>query len=327
MTRLNRRQLTLATLATLGALAVGRADANGAAGYPNRPVTLIVPFAAGGGTDVTMRVIARHFQLITGQPMTVENRPGGGTMVAQAYLKNQKPDGYTLGTMTRAQHVAFHTARGKVPVHPLDDLTYIAATHGSIFGMVVRAEAPFNTLADLVAHAKAHPGKLSFGNIGAGTTHNLVALEFARLAGIDVLHASFKGEADSNTAAMGGHVDVSVSSGVFIPQVQGGKMKVLGIASPERLAGLPDWKTLREQGYDIQMDTSVGIGAPRDMPADVAAKINEVVRRMTADPEFKAALMRVWQPVHYIPTAEYRKAQEAQFAKEKALMERHKLID
>jgi tripartite-type tricarboxylate transporter receptor subunit TctC len=323
MTALNRRQLTVAAL---GALALGSAQADGAASYPNRPVTLIVPFAAGGGTDVTMRIIARHFQQITGQPMTVENRPGGGTMVAQGYLKNQKPDGYTLGTMTRAQHVAFHTSKGKVPVHPLDDLTYIAATHGSIFGMVVRADSPFQSLADVVAYAKAHPGKLSFGNIGAGTGHNLTALEFARLAGIDVLHASFKGEADSNTAAMGGHVDISVSSGVFIPQVQGGKMKVLGIATTERLAGFPDWKTLREQGFDIQMDTSVGIGGPKGMPADVVAKINEVVRRMTSDPEFKTALMRVWQPVHFIPTAEYRKAQEQQFDKEKLLMEQHKLI-
>jgi tripartite-type tricarboxylate transporter receptor subunit TctC len=323
MTALSRRQLTMAAL---GTLALGSAHADGSSSYPNRPVTLIVPFAAGGGTDVSMRIIARHFQRITGQPMTVENRPGGGTMVALSALTNQKPDGYTLGTMTRAHHVAFHTSKGKVPVHPLHDLTYIAATHGSIFGMVVRADSPFRSLPDVVAYAKANPGKLSFGNIGVGTAHNLIALEFAQLAGIEVLHASFKGEADSNTAAMGGHVDISVSSGVMIPMVQGGKMRVLGIATTERLAGFSDWQTLREQGYDIQMDTSVGIGGPKGMPSDVVAKLNEVVRQITADPAFKTALMQVWQTVHYLPTPAYRQAHELMFYREKLLMEQHKLI-
>jgi tripartite-type tricarboxylate transporter receptor subunit TctC len=324
MTYLTRRQ---ATLACLGALTAGATAAQTASGYPNRPVTLIVPFAAGGGTDATLRVVARFFQEITGQPMTIENRPGGGTMVAHAYLKNQKPDGYTLGTMTRAQHVAYHREKGKVPVHPLDDLTYISGTHGSIFGMVVRADSPFNSLEDLARHGRANPGSLSFGNIGVGTTHHLVALEFARMAGLDVVHASYKGEADSNTAAMGGHVEVSVSSGAFIPQVQGGKMKVLGIAAGERLAGFPEWKTFKEQGYDVLMDTSVGIGGPKGMPTDIVEKLNDVFRRMAANPEFKTALMRVWQPVQFISTAEYRKAQEEQFVKEKALMARHKLLD
>ena len=323
MTNVNRRQATLACLGALTMAATGRAAAD--SNYPSRPVTLIVPFPAGGGTDATLRIVARHFQEITGQPMQVENRPGGGTLVALAYLKNQKPDGYTLGTMTRAQHVTYWRENGKVPVHPLEDLTYISGTHGSIFGMVVRADSPFNSLEDLVRHARANPGKLSFGNIGVGTTHHLVALEFARQAGLEVIHASFKGEAESNTAAMGGHLDVSVSSGAFIPQVEGGKMKVLGLALDKRLAAYPNWKTMREQGYDVLMDTSVGIGGPKGMSDAVVNRLDAVFRKMTADPKFEAGLMRVYQPVQYTSTAEYRKAQQLQFQKEKALIAEYQL--
>lgn len=325
MTNVNRRQAALACLGMVATGAASTARAQADADYPARPVTLIVPFAAGGGTDATLRIVARHFQEITGQPMTVENRPGGGTLVALTHLKAQKPDGYTLGVMTRAQHVTYWRENGKVPVNPIEDLTYVSGTHGSIFGMVVKADSPFDSAADLVRYAKANPGKLSFGNIGVGTTHNLVALEFARQAGVEVIHASFKGEADSNTAALGGHVDVSVSSGVFIPQVQGGKMKVIGLALDKRLAAYPDWKTLREQGFDVLMDTSVGIGGPRGMSDAVVAKLDAVFRRMAADPKFEAALMKVFQPVQYIPTAEYRKAQQAQFLKEKALIAQYQL--
>jgi tripartite-type tricarboxylate transporter receptor subunit TctC len=324
MMNVNRRQATLACLGLLATRA-GTALAQGDTDYPARPVTLIVPFAAGGGTDATLRIVARHFQDITGQSMTVENRPGGGTLVALSHLKSQKPDGYTLGVMTRAQHVTYWRESGKVPVHPLEDFTYISGTHGSIFGLVVKADSPFNTLQDVARYAKANPGKLSFGNIGVGTTHNLVALEFARQAGIDVVHVSFKGEAESNTAALGGHVDVSASSGVFIPQVLGGKMKVLGLALEQRLPAYPDWKTMREQGYDVLMDTSVGIGGPQGMSDVVVAKLDAVFRKMTADPQFEAALMKLFQPVQYVPTAQYRKAQQAQFLKERALIAQYQL--
>lgn len=324
MTNMIRRKVTLACLGLLAA-GTGTTALAADSDYPSRPVTLVVPFAAGGGTDATMRIVARHFQEITGQPMQVENRPGGGTLVALNYLKNQKPDGYTLGVMTRAQHAGYWRENGNVSVHPLDDLTYVSGTHGSIFAMVARADSPFDTAQDLVRYAKANPGQLSFGNIGVGTTHNLVALEFARQAGIEVIHASFKGEVDSNTAALGGHLDVSVSSGAFIPQVEGGRMKVIGLAVEERLPAYQDWKTLREQGYDVQFDTSVGIGGPKGMSEDVVARLDAVFRQMTADPKFAEALMRVYQPVQYIPTAEYAKAQHEQFRIEKELIEKFKL--
>lgn len=321
MIRVTRR---VAALICLWALGGGIAAAQGSADYPSRPVTLLVPFPPGGATDATMRVISRHFQTLTGQSLVLENKPGAGSLIAINLLANQKPDGYTLGVMTRAQHTAYWREDGKVPVHPLEGLTYISGTHGSIFGMVVRADSPFNSLDDVVRYAKRNPGKVTFGNVGMGGTHNLVALEFARLAGIEVIHVPFKGEADSNTAAMGGHLDISVSSGSFIPQVQGGKMKVLGIALEKPLPEHPSWKTFKEQGFEVVADTQVGIGGPKGMDEAIVQKLDAVFRRMASDPQFEAELMKVYQPVQYIPTAQYRKAQQAQFIKERELMRQYK---
>lgn len=312
-----------AVLICLWALGCGIAAAQGSADYPSRPVTILVPYPPGGATDATVRIIARSFQSITGQPMVVENKPGAGSLIAINLLASKKPDGYTLGVMTRAQHTEYWREDGRVPVHPLEGLTYISGTHGSIFGMVVRADSPFNSLDDVIRYAKRNPGKVSFGNVGVGGTHNLVALEFARLAGIDVIHVPFKGEAESNTAAMGGHLDISVSSGSFIPQVQGGKMKVLGIALEKGLPEHPSWKTFKEQGFEVVADTQVGIGGPKGMDEAIVQKLDAVFRRMANDPQFEAELMKVYQPVQYLPTAQYRKAQEAQFIKERDLMRRY----
>lgn len=320
---LTRRSLNMLGLGLFvtGAKAMKKPDDN----YPNRAVTIIVPFPAGGGTDATVRIIARHFQEITGQVMTVENRPGGGTLVGLNHLKNQKPDGYSLGVMTRAQHTAYWRAGGNVPVHPLNDLTYISGTHGSIFGMLVKPDSPFNSLDDLARYAKENPGKLSFGNVGPGSGHNLIALEFARLAEIDVLHLPFKGEAEINTSVMGGHVNVSVSSGSFIPLVAAGKLKLIALARDERLAEFPDWSTFADQGYNVKHDTSVGVGGPQGMDESVVAKLDSIFKEMCDDPKFVSAIMRIYQPVQYIPTAAYRQSQQEQFAEAKRIIEQYQL--
>lgn len=298
-----RALFKMLAIGLLAAASVAQADPK----YPERPVTLVVPFSAGGGTDATMRAFAKAFQEVTGQPMSVENRPGGGTLIALNHLKSKPADGYTLGTMTSAQFTAFWLNDGKGAVHPLNDIDYVAGTHGSIFGLLARADAPFSNLEELVKHAKANPDKpLSFGSIGNGTTHHLMGLELARVAGIPAQHISFKGEADSNTAAIGGHIDVTASSGSFVPFVEGNRLKVLGLATTERLAKYPQWKTMREQGYNVVMSTQVGIGAPKGIAPALAKRIEGIVREITKNPEFNATLQRLYQPVQFVDQASYR---------------------
>lgn len=292
--------------------------------YPERPVTLIVPFSAGGGTDATMRAFAKAFQEVTGQPMSVENKPGGGTLIALNHLKGKQPDGYTLGTMTSAQFTAFWLNDGKGAVHPLNDIDYLAGTHGSIFGLLTRADAPFNTLEELAKYAKANPDKpLSFGNIGNGTTHHMLALEFAKAAGIPAQHISFKGEADSNTAALGGHIDLSVSSGSFVPLVEGNRLKVLGIATTERLAKYPQWKTMREQGYNVVLSTQVGIGAPKGITPTLAKRIEAIVRDISKNAEFNATLQRLYQPAQFVEQAAYQKLVAEQSDQQRESINKH----
>lgn len=317
--KLNRRQtLSLGLSALVGSSALATTQA-----YPAKPVTLIVPFSAGGGTDATMRVIANYFQGVTGQPMVIENKPGAGTLIAMNYLKGQKPDGYTLGVMTRAPYAEYWRKDRKLPFHPIEDFSFISGTHGSIFAMVVKQDSPFKNLGDIVEFAKKNPGKLSFGNIGSGTTHNVAALEFAARADIDVIHVAFKGEADSNSAVLGGHVDVGVSSGVFIPQVQAGRMRVLAIARNQRLPEYKDWPTFNEQGFDIRLDTMVGIGGPQGMDPIVVKKIDSIFKRITADPKFHESLAKLYQPVAYIPHEKYLSEQKRLMESEKALYEKY----
>ena len=196
-----------ALLKTAGAVAwLGAGRSFAAESYPTRAVTMVVPFSPGGATDSTVRVIAEHFRALTGQAMLVENRPGGGSVVALNHLKQRKPDGYTLGVMSRGQFVTYWMQNAGAGLDPLGDFTFICATHGSIFGLLARADAPWASLNDLVRDAKARPAPLTVGAIGAGSVHHLVALEFARLAGIQIVHIPFKGEAESNAALLGGPI-------------------------------------------------------------------------------------------------------------------------
>jgi tripartite-type tricarboxylate transporter receptor subunit TctC len=314
-------------LKVLGAAAAvpARSIAQHELDYPTRPVTMIVPFTAGGASDATFRALAEGFTRVTGQPMTVENRPGGGSLVMVNHLKQQKPDGYTLGFMSRAQFASYWVLDGKNAAHPLDDFTFVSAINGSVFALVTRAESPYKTLADVVAAAKANPGKLSVGNIGPGTTHHLTALEFARIAGIDLIYPPFKGESDSNNAALGGHIDMAVSSGSVMPLVEAGRMRVLALATDQRLPNFPNLPTFADQGFPVTMDTTVGVGGPKGMDPRIVAKLDGVFRQITRDPAFNASLSKLYQPVKYMDTASYNRLVRERMQSEKVLVERYNL--
>jgi len=210
-----RFRTAFAVLALAWALPAAAADA-----YPSRPVTLIVPWPAGGSTDTHLRKLSEIASRHLGQTIVIENKPGGGGMLGPGVMaKSAAPDGYTIAQL----HVgAFRQPfLQKVDWDPLRDFTYIIGVSGYTFGMVVKADSPFKTLDDVIAYARANPGKMSYSSTGMGTSPHLLVEQLASKAGVQFLHVPYKGNADSTQALMGGHVMVQSDAtgwGKFVDQ-------------------------------------------------------------------------------------------------------------
>jgi tripartite-type tricarboxylate transporter receptor subunit TctC len=204
----NRRQFVLGSLGA--ALFAGTGTRAFATGYPERPVTFICPWPAGGTADLTMRALCVAAAKQLGQTIVVENKTGASGMLGLKAMASAKPDGYTIGQIPIS--VTRFSQLGSVQIDPLKDLTYIARTSGQTFGIAVLAASPHKTLKDLVAHAKANPGKVTYGSAGIGGATHVGMEEFAMAAGVDFNHIPFKGGSDALQALLGGHVDVLADS-------------------------------------------------------------------------------------------------------------------
>ena len=194
--------------------------------FPSKPVTLIVPWPAGGSTDIYFRKLGEITQKHLGQNLVIENRPGGsGNNGPTTMAKTAQPDGYTISQLTISAFRAPHMQ--KVDWNPVTDFTYIIGLAGYTFGVVVKADSPFKTFNDLIAYARANPGKLSYATPGTGTSLHLAMEEVAAKAGVQLLHVPFKGYADGAIALMGGHVMVQVDSTGWAKQVDAGAQRLL----------------------------------------------------------------------------------------------------
>ena len=201
--------------------------------FPSKPITLICPWSAGGGTDLHLRKLAQLASRHLGQTVLVENRPGGSGMNGPAGMaKTAKPDGYTISqlaiTAIRVPHMQ------KVDRDPLNGFSYIIGVSGYTFGIVVKSDSPFKTFRDLIDYAKANPGKLSYGTPGTGTSLHLAMEEIAVKAGVQFLHVPFKGQADSAQALMGGHIMAQVDSTGWARQVDAGTFRLLATLGDRR---------------------------------------------------------------------------------------------
>ena len=210
-------------------------------------------------------------------------------------------------------------------IDPLKDLTYLARTSGQTFGIAVPAGAPWKSLADLVAAAKASPGKLTYASSGVGGATHVGMEEFALAAGIQLNHIPFKGGAEALQAVLGGHVEVLVDSSSWAPHVQAGKLRLLATWGDKRTTAFKDVPTLRDAGYNVVVDAPNGVGAPRGLDPAVATRLREAFRAATASPEFSAACERIDAPVMYLDGPEYQKYVAGVVDKERVLIERLKL--
>ena len=291
--------------------------------YPSRPITLIVPWPAGGSTDTHLRKLGELASRHLGQPIIIENKPGfGGMLGPSAMAKSAAPDGYTLSQLTVG---AFRTPHmQKVDWDPLRDFTYIIGVSGYTFGVVVKADSPFKTFNDLIAYARANPGRMSFASTGTGTSPHLLVEEVAAKAGVQLLHVPFKGNADSTQALMGGHVMAQSDAtgwGKFVDQ---GAFRLLVTFGDQRTRwGAP---TARELGYDVVSYSPYGIVGPKGMDPKVVKIIHDAFKKAIDDPENQKVLQQLDQVYWYRNSEDYAKWAAETNVSERALIERLGLL-
>ena len=291
--------------------------------FPSRPITLICPWPPGGSTDLHLRKFAEISQKYLGQPMVVENKPGGGGMNGPATMaKTARPDGYTLSQLPVGAYRIPHIQ--KVDWDPLADFTYIIGISGYTFGVVVRADSPFKTFRELLDYARANPGKLAYGSTGNGTSPHLLMEEVARKTGVEFLHVPFKGNADSTQALMGGHIQAQSDATGWGRYVDAGTFRLLVTFGESRTK----WNapTARESGIDIVSYSPYGIVAPRGMDAQQVKLLHDAFKKTLDDPEHLKTLQQLDQVYWYKSTEDYNKWARDEVVLERAPIERAGLL-
>jgi tripartite-type tricarboxylate transporter receptor subunit TctC len=313
----SRRRWIAGTLA-FGAAGLGRAQAS--LPFPSRPITLWVPWPAGGATDISLRVLAELASQTLGQPVITDNRAGAGGTLAMPILQRAEPDGYTIAQMPQPVFRAPHVQ--KVLWDPIRDVTPIIQVSGVTFGVLVAAGSAFRTLDDLFAYARAHPGELSIATNGVGTTPHVVLEDLFTARGLRYIHVPYKGTAEQLNAVMSGQVMAGVNSTGFGPAVDSGRLRLLVTFAAQRSKRWPQVPTLRELGFDIVAMSPFGLAGPRGMPDHVVATLHEAFRRAMFDPRFIAELSKYDQEIDYLGPADYARACREEYAKERMIAER-----
>jgi tripartite-type tricarboxylate transporter receptor subunit TctC len=291
------------------------------ASYPAHPINLIVPWPAGGQTDITMRILAELAGQRLGQPMVVDNRPGAaGTMVGPA-LHNAAPDGYVIGQLPLTLYRA--PLQRKLSWDPLRDITPIIQISGVTFGIVVPADSPFRSMADLVAWGRAHPGELTVGSTGVGSTAHLAMEDVLSREGVKYIHVPYKGTADQMLAVATKVLMVGVNSTGFAPYVELGKLRLLANFNAERSKRWPDVPTMRELGYTDSVYTSpYGIGMPVGGDRAVIRKLHDAFKLALFDPRHLQELAKYDMDPEYLDTADYARFVQEATARERVLLAR-----
>ncbi|MEO8923317.1 MAG: tripartite tricarboxylate transporter substrate binding protein [Caldimonas sp.] len=283
-----------ATLFAVLTLAVALAHA----AYPDKPIKVVLGFAAGGGSDILLRAIAPALGDALGQPLIVENQPGAGGNLAMAAVAHAAPDGYTLlmGSPGLATNSSLYSHLG---FDPLRDFAPVAMIGSVQNVLLVRPGLPVRSVAELIAYARQNPGKLNYASPGIGTSLHLAAELFKVSAGIQMVHVPYKGGGQALTDLMGGQVDVMFNVlPSALPQIKAGTVRALAVTGQQRAASLPDLPTMIEAGVPgYTAVTWNGIVAPAGTPKEIITKINEAVERVLRAPEMQKRLAEIGQDV------------------------------
>jgi tripartite-type tricarboxylate transporter receptor subunit TctC len=311
-------------LSTLAGIAVGLAPgistATDAGSYPNKPINLIVAYAAGGGSDLVVRLLTRYIELELGNnaKIVVSNKPGAGGAIGFAELARSAPDGYTIGLINTPNVLTIPIERKSTfSWRSFDLLGNIVDDPGNFS---VHASSPIKSLQDLANQAKANPEKISVGTTGSGSDDHLAMLLFQKYANVKMIHVPYKGASEVRTAVQGQQIDVAA---VNIGEAQqfakaGTPLRHLGVMSPVRNELAPDIPTFKEQGYDINLVSLRGLAAPKGLPPEIRTRLVAATEKAIANPEFQKKAAQAFAPVRYLAPAKYEvelKDGEEQFQK------------
>jgi len=276
---------------SLAALVLCATAQAASAAYPDKPITLIVPWAAGGSTDILARAIGQQLSTSMGQPVLVENRAGASGNIGAGLVAKAKPDGYTVLIDTMTTLAVNPALLPTMPFKASEDFTPIALVANVINTMVVNPSVPAKTVREFIAYAKANPTKLAYASAGNGSTNHLAAEMFKRAAGIEMLHVPYKGGAPAVADTAGNQTQVLFSAGTqTLPHVKAGRLNLLAVTEPQRSALLPDVPTVAESLPGFSMSVWYAAYGPAGMPRPLVERLNAEINKALAMPEVRARL-------------------------------------
>jgi tripartite-type tricarboxylate transporter receptor subunit TctC len=286
----NRRALLRVTIAALSAMAIPPAIA---ADYPSKPIRFIVPYAAGGTTDLVARTVGQRVAEKLGQPVVVENRPGAGGNIGMEAVAKAAPDGYTIGFGAISTNALNPHIYKTLPFDPRKDFTAVSLLGTSTIVLEVGSGFPVKTVRELVSYAKAHPG-LSYATAGAGTSMHLAGVMFAQATGTSMTHVPYKGSSPAINDLLGGHINVMFDNlPASLPHIQAGKLRALAVAGKTRAPSLPDVPTLAEAGLEgYAVEPWFGVYGPAGLPAPVLQALNAAFVEALANSDVRDKLAK-----------------------------------
>lgn len=289
--------------------------------FPNRPIRVLVPWGAGGTTDVQMRVLCEQAARRLGQPVIIENKPGAGGILGAQALLTDRPDGYSLSQMPIS---VFRNPlmNPRPPFDPMTDFTWVIHLTGYLFGVVVRADSPWQTLEQFLAYARAQPGRVNYGTPGVGTSLHITMEQIAGQKGIEWVHVPFRGVAENMQALLGGQIHATADSSGWSQLVQDGRLRLLVTWGAERAKRFPDTPTLRESGIDIVSISPYGIGGPKGMDAGVVRVLHDAFKEALFDTAHVAMLDRFDMQPMYLDSAAYAAFARKQYEEERVMVQR-----
>lgn len=273
--------------------------------FPEKPITMIIPWSAGGSTDQTARALASAAEKELGQPIVIINKPGASTTLGMSELAAAAPDGYTVGTLSTTTYMAPITGT-EVPYDMMESFDFISYYGDNLIGIAALPGKGWESLDDLIAAAKEGNG-LNYGTAGANTTQNLITEALKMSTGATFTHIPYRGSAESLPSLLGGHVDFITETSVWAPYVESGEVKILAVNTPERSQSFPDVPTLNELGYR-SLRSVQGIIAPAGVPEDVRSKLETAFRNALKDENFVSIMEKLRMEVIDMDGAAMREA-------------------
>jgi len=288
--------------------------------FPEKAITLVVPYSAGGTTDVAMRALAEATSKQLGQRVVVDNRTGVAGTLGPASIVNTRPDGYVIAQMPITVFRVPYMQKGSFD--PLNDFTWIIHVSGYTFGVAVRADSPWKTWQEFIAYAKANPGKVSYSTPGHGTSLHITMEEIAQREGIQWLQVPYKGAADALIALRGGHVTAMADSSTWGEMVDAGQVRLLVTWGENRTRRWPNVPTLKDLGYGIVSNSPYGIAGPKGMDPKVVKILHDAIRKAMDDPAYQKVLERLDQDNVYKSSEDYAKFAKQVNDEQRAIIER-----